>query len=188
MRRYGLRPRASGYLTLAALGILIVAELAGVAYRQHQLGHARSVAISSPTSTATTGQPSTTSQSATTATSPPVQSSASGSATSITTLPATASPPTTTVVSKPGIVAYTLPSAAQVQVTFNSVTWLEAKSSPSGTVLYAGTLSAGASKTFATPVWIRFGNSQAASASIHGVALKMPPPGPGDLQVTAASQ
>jgi hypothetical protein len=96
------------------------------------------------------------------------------------------SPPTTTIVSQPGVVAYTLPSAAQVQVTFSSTTWMEARTSPTGTVLYTATLSAGATKTFSTPVWIRFGNSQAASASINGVALKMPPPGPGDLQVTAS--
>ena len=83
------------------------------------------------------------------------------------------------------VIAASGPSAsAEVQLAFTGTTWLEARSGPTGTVLYVGTVSAGATEALQTPVWIRFGNSVAAQATVNGAALQIPA-GLGDLEVTA---
>ena len=162
-------------MAVAVVTVVIVAEVAGFAYRQHQIGHQPSTVIAASGPSPSTSTSATTNASNSTAVSP-------GSASTSTSL--ADSPPTTSIVTAPGIVHYSLPASAKVQLTFTGTTWLEARSSPTGTVLYVGTLSAGATQAFQTPVWIRFGNSVAAKATVNGAALQIPA-GLGDLEVTA---
>ena len=48
-------------------------------------------------------------------------------------------------------------------------------------MLSAGTLLAGRSEHFVTPVWIRFGNPGSVKVIVGGVALQMTHDAPGDL-------
>ena len=93
--------------------------------------------------------------------------------------------PSTTVSTAPGIISYTLAAPTQVEVSVNQLTWLEARQGSGGPVLSEGLLKAGETKTFPTPVWLRFGITAAVSVTAGGSALNLPSSSPGDLLVTA---
>lgn len=93
------------------------------------------------------------------------------------TVPAGIGPP----VQRPGSVTYTLPAGTTLTVTATVDCWVEARAGAGGKVLSAGTLLAGRSEQFVTPVWIRFGNPGSVKVTVGGVALQMTPDAPGDL-------
>ena len=182
MRFDSRRLRLKSSLAIAVLALVLLVELGGVAYRQHQLKGASSAAVA-------TGGAASVSQSSSAVTSAvpttvPVSKATQGSTTPTTTSTAGTAATTTTILTSPGIVHYVVPANTTVQLSITGTTWLEARTSPTGTILYAGTLSAGTVKSFETPVWIRFGNASNAKAAADGSPLQLPDTGVGDLEVT----
>ncbi|HET7524176.1 MAG TPA: hypothetical protein VFJ79_08555 [Acidimicrobiales bacterium] len=66
-------------------------------------------------------------------------------------------------IQRPGSVTYTLPAGTTLTVTETVDCWIEVCASAGGKVLSAGTLLAGRTEQFVSPVWIRFGNPGARS-------------------------
>jgi hypothetical protein len=96
----------------------------------------------------------------------------------------TSTPGTTTVAasvpdSARGTTATVVPTAgvgAELSLTAARDTWVEIRSgSASGTILFTGTLGAGATKTFAAAaLWARFGAAADVAAQLNGRTLQLP--------------
>lgn len=104
-------------------------------------------------------------------------------------LTTTALPPTTTGgVSAPvvahGSITYTLAAGTPVEVHATGPCWLEIRQQKGGPVIDILTLATGATKTYAAPVWMRFGNADNVTVTVGSTQLKLPP-SPGDLIITA---
>lgn len=129
----------------------------------------------------------------------PVEAAAAGATTpSTTTLSTTAlSPPTTTELLSPttsaagisgpvtarGSVTYTVAAGTQVEVSATGPCWFEVRRQKGSPVIDLLTLAPGTSRTYAAPVWMRFGNADNVSVTVGTTRLKLPP-SPGDLIVS----
>lgn len=155
--------RAGIVLVVAALA----AEVAGFVYRQTELhrGGASTVVQSAPPGSTATP-------------------------TVVSTIPATTVAPTTTTtvavpspVKSSGLVTYTLPAGTVVTVTAaHGPCWVEASPSQNATALYQGTLAAGATQRYTSPVFLRFGSTENLIVTARGLSLELPG-APGDLAV-----
>ncbi len=105
--------------------------------------------------------------------------------TQATTAPTTASPETVGPPSSvAGGFAYSLPASTQITVAAVTACWLEIRTSEGGQVLYADTLAAGATKVFASPLWLQFGcDPSGLHVSAGAASLQLPYASPGDLLI-----
>ncbi|MCU4187262.1 DUF4115 domain-containing protein [Acidiferrimicrobium sp. IK] len=151
---------------MAAALLLVGIEVAALATRGNPQAPARAVAS---TGTSTTTALTT--------------SSVVGSPATTTTL--VVSPPTTTVVNGAGTITYILNAAATVTVSAKSDSWIEVRTTAGGTVLHTGTLLAGQTRSYPTPIWIRTGKPAALTVTADGARLSVPDDrGPIDVIVT----
>lgn len=163
-RRAGRRgPR----VVAAAAAVVVVATGAGVAF--HELGHSR------PAGQVASG------------------ARASGSSRpAVTVPPASTVPPALTATSTSATEAvYTVTAGSlQVSVDASAPCWVELRSgSPSGPVVYEGTLQSGASQTFSAGngLWMRLGNPGGVQMRINGAAVNLPAAAnPFNITVTTA--
>ena len=163
-RRAGRRgPR----VLAAAAAVLIVATGAGVAF--HELDHSRPGGhVASPARAGGPSRPVTTVPPAPTV--PPTLAATSASATEA---------------------VYTVTAGSlQVSVDASAPCWVELRSgSPSGPVVYEGTLQTGASQSFSTGngLWMRLGNPGGVQMRINGAAVNLPAASnPFNITVTTA--
>lgn len=163
----GRRGRILFWLAIAALGV----EAAGFWVRSSQL-KVSTVAVPAQTSLPSTTVPPTSTLTPATDATVVAQSPPSTAGTGI------GSP-----VQGPGSVTYTLPAGTTLTVTATTDCWVEAREGAGGKLISAGTLRAGHTEHFSSPVWIRFGNPGSVKVTVGGVALKMTPDAPGDLIV-----
>lgn len=86
----------------------------------------------------------------------------------------------------PDVVTYSLRAGTQIAVTATGDCYVEARPDAAGQTSYQGTLRAGQGHTFASPVWLRFGNPTKVTAKVEGTVLRMPADGPGDLVIRSS--
>jgi hypothetical protein len=94
----------------------------------------------------------------------------------------TAPAPSTTTAAAASLVSqssttatYQVSGSPTITITFNSACWTQVRQgSPSGTLLFEGTESAGATKQLTGPVWVRLGNPTAVSISVGGTTVAQP--------------
>ena len=163
-------------LAVAAAVIVIGVEVAVIATR----GTPQTAAPGGATAAAENPVPTSTS---TTVHRAPVSKAAARARAATTTV--AASPPTTTVANGPGTITYTLAAAATVTVSAKSDSWIEVRPAAGGPILHIGTLTAGQSRSYPTPVWIRTGNPAALTVTAGTAPLPVPDNrGPIDVIVT----
>lgn len=154
------------------VGVLLIAELVGFGWRQSQLRRSHdaveATAQSIPDPPVTTP----------TSVAPPAL-------TAPTSVAVSASPIAVPVVT-PQVVTYTLPAGTGIVLTAHGACYVEARPSQSGPVTYQGTLTAGQTKSFTSPVWLRFGDPTKVVANAGAVVVELPAKGPGDLVIRSS--
>ena len=170
------RFRVAGNVTFGLLVLGVVAELIASVWLSHHNSSVATQVQSAAAETTTIVPPPTTMFTTPAATPDPLTTTA---------LP----PPTTGGVPAPvtahGSITYTLPAGTQVEVHATGPCWLEIRQQKGGPVIDILTLATGATKTYAAPVWMRFGNADNVTVTVGNTQLKLPP-SPGDLIITTA--